>query len=131
MALLLGLLAALSWGSGDFAGGLATRRAAETAVVLGTETTGLILLLVIAPFVGGSPTAADVGLGTLAGIIGVGGLALLYRGLAKGRPSVVAPISAVGAAVLPVAVRLAGGQQPAGGSLAGMVLVLVVIGVVA
>jgi drug/metabolite transporter (DMT)-like permease len=131
MAIVLGLLAALSWGSGDFAGGLATRRAAETAVVLGTETTGLILLLVIAPFVGGSPTAADVGLGSLAGIIGVGGLALLYRGLAQGRASVVAPISAVGAAVLQVAWGLAGGEQPGGWALAGIVLALVAIGVVA
>src|SRR6476646_8753530 len=131
MAVLLGLLAALSWGTGDFAGGLATRRAAETAVVLGTETTGLILLLVIAPFVGGSPTAADVGLGSLAGIIGVGGLALLYRGLAQGRASVVAPISAVGAALLQVGWGLAHGEDPGGWALVGIVLALVAIGVVA
>jgi drug/metabolite transporter (DMT)-like permease len=131
MAIVLGLLAALSWGTGDFAGGMATRRAAETAVVLGTETVGLLLLLVVAPLVGGSPTAADIGLGSLAGVVGVGGLALLYRGLAQGRASVVAPLSAVGAAVLQVAWGLAGGEQPGGWALVGIVLALVAIGVVA
>jgi uncharacterized membrane protein len=131
MAVLLGLLAALSWGTGDFAGGLATRRAAETAVVLGTETVGLVLLLVIAPFGGGSPHASDLGLGAVAGLVGVGGLALLYRGLARGRASVVAPLSAVGAAVLQVAWGLAGGEQPGGWAIACIVLALVAIGVVA
>jgi drug/metabolite transporter (DMT)-like permease len=131
MAIVLGLLAALSWGTGDFAGGMATRRDAETAVVLGTEVVGLILLFAIAPFVGGSPTTGDVGLGSLAGVLGVAGLALLYRGLAQGRASVVAPLSAVGAAVLQVSWGLAGGEQPGGWAIAGIVLALVAIGVVA
>jgi drug/metabolite transporter (DMT)-like permease len=131
MAIVLGLLAALSWGTGDFAGGMATRRAAETAVVLGTETVGLVLLLVIAPFGGGSPHTADLVLGATAGLVGVGGLALLYRGLARGRASVVAPLSAVGAAMLQVTWGLAGGEQPGGWAIAGIVLALVAIGVVA
>jgi drug/metabolite transporter (DMT)-like permease len=131
MAILLGFLAALSWGTGDFAGGMATRRAAETAVVLGTETVGLVLLLVIAPLVGGSPTASDLALGAAAGLVGVAGLALLYRGLAQGRASVVAPLSAVGAALLQVGWGLAGGEHPGGWALAGIVLALVAIGVVA
>ena len=131
MAIVLGLLAALSWGTGDFAGGLATRRAAEMAVVLGTETVGLVLLLAIAPLAGGSPTAADLGLGSLAGLLGVAGLALLYRGLAQGRASVVAPLSAVGAAVLQVGWGLAGGEEPGAGAITGIVLALVAIGVVA
>src|SRR4051812_48052404 len=131
MAIVLGLLAALSWGTGAFAGGMATRRAAETAVVLGAQTVGLVLLLVIAPFGGGSPHASDLGLGAVAGLLGVAGLALLYRGLARGRASVVAPISAVGAAVLQVAWGLASGERPGGWAIAGIVLALVAIGVVA
>ena len=63
MAIVLRLLAALSWGTGDFTGGMATRRAAETAVVLGTETIGLLLILVVAPFAGGSPHTSDLVLG--------------------------------------------------------------------
>jgi drug/metabolite transporter (DMT)-like permease len=131
MAIVLGLLAALSWGTGDFAGGLATRRAHESTVVLATETIGLVLLLVIAPVVGGSPTASDVGLGSLAGLVGVAGLAFLYRGLARGRASVVAPISAVGAAVLQVGWGLARGEDPGGWALVGIVLAIAAIAVVA
>ena len=131
MAILLGLFAALAWGTGDFAGGIASRKAPETAVVLGTETVGLVLLLGFAIFTKGSPTARDVGLGSLAGILGVAGLVLLYRGLAQGRASVVAPLSAVGAAVLQVTWGLAGGEDPGATALIGIVLALIAIGVVA
>lgn len=131
MAVLLGLLAAFSWGTGDFAGGLATRRAPESAVVLGTESVGLVLLLFIAAFAGGSPTARDLGFGSLAGIVGVAGLMLLYRGLARGRASVVAPLSAVGAAVLQVGWGLGSGERPGTTALIGIALAFVAIGVVA
>lgn len=131
MAVLLGFLAALAWGTGDFAGGTATRRAPETAVVLGTEAIGLVLLLVIAPLGGGAPTGLDLTLGATAGLVGVAGLALLYRGLASGRASVVAPLSAVGAAVIQVLWGLANGEEPGTLALIGIVLALVAIGVVA
>lgn len=131
MAILLGLLAAFAWGTGDFAGGMATRKAPEMSVVLGTEAVGLVLLLGIACFTSGSPTGSDVAIGSLAGILGVGGLVLLYRGLAQGRASVVAPLSAVGAAILQVGWGLAGGEDPGLIALIGIVLALVAIGVVA
>ena len=51
MAIVLGLIAALAWGTGDFTGGMAARQAPETAVVLGTESVGLVLLLGCAFFV--------------------------------------------------------------------------------
>ena len=49
-ALLFGLLAACAWGTGDFTGGLASRRAPEAAVILATEGIGLVLLLGFAVF---------------------------------------------------------------------------------
>lgn len=131
MAVLLGLLAAMSWGTGDFAGGMAARRAPETAVVFGTETIGLVLILAVAPFVSGTPTGTDLVLGGLAGLLGVAGLVLLYRGLAQGRASVVAPISAVGGAILQVTWGLLSGEQPGTLALIGIFLALVAIGVVA
>ncbi len=131
MAILLGLLAAIAWGSGDFTGGLASRRTPETTVVLGTETLGLVLLVAIALFTGGSPTGRDLWLGGLAGLLGVFGLVFLYRGLARGRASVVAPLSAVGAAVLQVTWGLVGGEDPGVTAIVGIVLALVAIGVVA
>ncbi len=131
MAIALGLLAALAWGTGDFAGGLASRRSPETAVVLGTEVIGLVLLLAIAGFVGGDPTGRDLGFGAGAGLLGVAGLVFLYRGLARGRASVVAPISAVGAAVLQVAWGLGTGEQPGALAIVGIICALVAIAIVA
>ena len=131
MAILLGVLAAIAWGSGDFTGGLASRRTPETTVVLGTETIGLAFLVAIALVAGGSPTARDLWLGGVAGLLGVFGLVFLYRGLARGRASVVAPLSAVGAAVLQVTWGLARGEEPGATAIVGIVLALVAIGVVA
>ncbi len=131
MAILLGLLAALAWGTGDFTGGMAARKAPETAVVLGTEVVGLALLLTLALFVDGDPSGRDLALGSGAGMLGVAGLVMLYRGLARGRASVVAPLSAVGATVLQVSWGLAGGEEPGGVALIGIVLAIVAIGVVA
>ena len=131
MAILLGLFAALAWGTGDFTGGMASRKAPETAVVLGTESVGLVLLLGCAFFVGGSPTARDLTFGAIAGLLGVAGLVLLYRGLAQGRASVVAPLSAVGACVLQVVWGLASGEDPGVLALIGILLAIVSIGVVA
>ena len=131
MAILLGLIAAIAWGTGDFTGGLAARKAPETAVVLGTESFGLVLLLGCAFFVGGSPTARDLTFGAGAGLVGVAGLVLLYRGLAQGRASVVAPLSAVGACILQVTWGLGRGETPGVLALIGIVLAIVSIGVVA
>ncbi len=131
MAILLGLFAALAWGTGDFTGGMASRSGPETAVVLGTESVGLVLLFGCAFFVGGSPTARDLTFGAVAGLLGVAGLVLLYRGLAQGRASVVAPLSAVGACVLQVVWGLASGEDPGAIALVGIALAIVSIGVVA
>ena len=131
MAILLGLIAAIAWGTGDFTGGLASRKAPETAVVLGTESFGLVLLLGCAFFVGGSPTVRDLLFGAGAGLVGVAGLVLLYRGLAQGRASVVAPLSAVGACILQVTWGLGSGETPGVVALIGIVLAIVSIGVVA
>jgi drug/metabolite transporter (DMT)-like permease len=61
----------------------------------------------------GDPTAADFRWALLAGAGGGMGAAFLYRGFASGRMSVVAPVSAVGAALVPVAAGAVGGERPA------------------
>ena len=131
MAIFLGALAAIAWGSGDFFGGLASRRADAITVVLTTEVVGLLLLLVLAVPGGGDPSAHDLLFGAGAGIFGVIGLVLLYRGLVVGRASVVAPLSAVGAAVLQVTWGLANGEEPGTVALVGVVVAFVAIGIVA
>jgi uncharacterized membrane protein len=131
VALLLGLLVAVTYGSGDFFGGLAMRRAPVGATLLWTQGIGLVAVLGVAIVAGGNPAGADLALGALAGLAGATGLGCLYRGLSIGRAGVVAPISAVGAAVLQVAWGLIRGEDPGTAALLGVALALVAIGVVA
>ena len=113
MAVLLSLAAALAYGLSDFVGGLASRRTSAWPVAFVGTAAAFVGALVLALVTDGSPTRADLGWGALAGVgTGAGG-AFLYRGLAAGRMGVVAPISAVGAALLPVCVGVATGERPA------------------
>jgi drug/metabolite transporter (DMT)-like permease len=69
--------------------------------------------VVVAAAIEGNPTGMDLAWGALAGVgSGLGGV-FLYRGLAAGRMGVVAPVSAVGAAIVPVVVGVATGERPA------------------
>src|SRR4051794_4513552 len=102
MAVVLGLLVAAAYGAADFFGGLSSKRAPVSAVVVLSQLMGLAVLVVLVPIAGGNPTEHDLALGAAAGAFGGIGLVCLYRGLAIGRMSVVAPITAVGAAVVPV-----------------------------
>jgi drug/metabolite transporter (DMT)-like permease len=110
LAVGLGLLVAVVYGAGDFFGGLASRRRTATLVVLWSQGSGLAALLVLVPLLGGSPTGRDLGLGVAAGLVGLVGVVLLYRGLALGRMAVVAPITAVGAAFVPFVAGVVGGE---------------------
>jgi uncharacterized membrane protein len=131
MALFLGVLVAITYGSGDFFGGLAMRRAPVGATVLWTQAVGLVALLLVAGAADGDPSTGDLALGAFAGLAGAAGIGCLYRGLSIGRASVVAPISAVGAAVLQVAWGLARGEEPGAVALVGVALSLVAVGIVA
>ena len=110
VAVLLSVASAVSYGTADFLGGLATRRAIATAVVLVSQSVGLITLLVVLVLTDRQvPPAADLGWGALAGLCGMVGLVLFYQALATGTMSVVAPVTAVISAVVPVTFGLATG----------------------
>jgi len=80
---------------------------------------------------GGSPTRADWVWGSAAGL-GVGaGTAYLYRGLSAGRMGVVAPVSGVGAALVPVAVGVTTGDRPGATAVIGIVIALPAIWLIA
>ena len=81
-------------------------------------------MLVAAIVAGGSATPGDLALGAVAGLAGAAGIGCLYRGLSVGRASVVAPISAVGAAVMQVTWGLASGEDPGAVALVGVALSL-------
>jgi drug/metabolite transporter (DMT)-like permease len=99
----LGLAAALSWGSGDFGGGLLSRRVPVLAVVLVSQVVGTVVAAGIAIVVGETlPPASDIPWCILGGVGGGIGIVALYHGLATARMGVVAPITGVLAAAIPV-----------------------------
>jgi drug/metabolite transporter (DMT)-like permease len=110
MSVPVALPAALTYGVADFAGGLAARRAPVLVVTVVAQAAGLLSLLPAAGLVAGRPSAAALGLGALAGIAGASGLLLYLRALAVGPMGVVAPLSAVISAGLPLAVGVLGGE---------------------
>ena len=116
MAALLALSAAVAYGVGDFLGGVAARRGRRPSVVLWSHLVGLVMLLALAPLVGGEPTARAMAVGAAAGLLGGTGVALFYRGLAVGAMSVVAPIAALLSAAVPVVAGLARASARARGA---------------
>lgn len=112
MISLLALAAAAVYGAADFLGGMVAKRASTLAAVVATQGAGLALLLLGSPLMlDATVTASDVGFGALAGLTGSVGVALLYRGLAMGPMSVVAPITAVCAVVVPLIAGLMFGER--------------------
>jgi drug/metabolite transporter (DMT)-like permease len=131
MAVLFGLLAAASYGAGDFFGGLASKRVAAITVVLYSQLFGSALVLSLLPTFGGvEPTGSTILWGLAAGLSGSTGAAFLYRGLAIGRMSVVAPITGVLGASLPVVFGLAIGERPSPIALVGVVAGLIAVALV-
>ncbi len=112
MAVLLSLVAALTYGLSDFLGGVGAGRASAWAVALMSQVGGAAAVLVLALHGGGSPGGADWAWGVVAGVGNGVGTAFLYRGLSSGRMGVVAPVSGVVAAAVPVATGLALGERP-------------------
>jgi drug/metabolite transporter (DMT)-like permease len=111
-AVLLALGGAVSYGLSDFIGGITSRRTTAWPVAFLACAGALLGSVVLALARGGAPAPADFAWAALAGIGSGTGSGFLYRGLAAGRMGVVAPVSAVGAAVLPVVVGVAGGERP-------------------
>ena len=113
LALLLALGSALLYGAADFTGGLTTRRVSTIPVVIFSQASGMLLLALLIPFLPkASPTRADLLWGVAAGLTGGIGVALLYRALAMGAMSVVAPVTAVCAVALPVVFAVMQGERP-------------------
>jgi drug/metabolite transporter (DMT)-like permease len=125
----LAVLSSLAYGAADFLGGLATKRGSTVfAAVVWSQATGLVLVLLLLPFFPrASPSAADFGWGAATGLAGGVGLAFLYRGLAVGVMSVIAPVTAVCAVIIPVGFGVALGERPARVAVAGVALALVSI----
>jgi drug/metabolite transporter (DMT)-like permease len=128
-ALALALGASIVYGASDFLGGLKSRKVALLPVLLVSQGTALLVLVAsVSSFGGGPPSAEFLAYAALAGVAEAVGVAALYRGLASGVMSVVAPAAAA-APVVPVAVGILLGELPA--PIQGAGLVFAVVGIVA
>lgn len=124
----LAVIASIVYGAADFCGGLATKRAPLFAVVVLSQASGLVLVLLALPLLPRwSPAPADFAWGAAAGIAGGLGVAWLYRALARGVMSVVAPVTAVCAVIVPLAAGIALGERPAPAAYAGVALAIAAI----
>jgi drug/metabolite transporter (DMT)-like permease len=132
MAALLALASAMAYGVGDFFGGLSARRLPSAAVVLRTHAAGLAGLVVLLPLVSATTSGGrDLALGAAGGIAGGTGVLLFYWLMSRGAMSIVAPITAVLAALVPVVVGMGGGERPSPMALVGIPLALVAVALLA
>lgn len=126
---LFALGAAAFYGAADFLGGIATRRATTVATVLTTQGAGLLMLLLCTPLMLNRTLGGrDIAFGALAGLTGGIGVALLYKALAIGPMSVVAPVTAVCAVIVPLVVGLLQGESIAAAAAVGVVVAIVAVG---
>jgi len=103
LSIFYGILSAVTWGAGDFIGGLASKRTSPYRILFLAEIAGLVpfaalALLLREPM----PSLGDMLLGAGSSLIGLSGLLLLYRALAAGQMTIAAPVSALFAALIPV-----------------------------
>jgi uncharacterized membrane protein len=127
MVTVFALAAALLYGSADFLGGAATRRAHVLSVLLVSGPAGVVVVGLAAVLAGEPLRVPGLAWGACAGAAGGVGFVFFYAGLAAGPMSVVAPVSALVSTVLPVAVALADGERPGARVYAGALICVAAI----
>jgi drug/metabolite transporter (DMT)-like permease len=130
LAIALALGSSLVYGVSDFVGGLKSRSLPLLWVLLISQGSALVLLALIVLGSGEDrPSGSYLAYGALAGLSEAVGVAALYRGLAVGVMSIVAPVAAI-APVVPVVVAIFLGELPAPIQGAGIVLALAGIAII-
>src|SRR5512144_1001754 len=111
---LSGLLASAFWGSGDFAGGMASRKQSPYQVLALAALIGTVFQLALA-LAWGDPIPAwhDALWAAAAGASGSVGIAVLYRGLSMGNAAIIAPTAGVVGAIIPVIFEFVRRNPPA------------------
>ena len=130
LAIALALGSSLVYGVSDFLGGLKSKSLPLLWVLLISQGSALVLLTLVVLGSGeGPPSGSYLAYGVLAGIAEAVGVAALYRGLAVGVMSIVAPVAAI-APVVPVVTALFLGEEPAPIQGAGIVAALAGIAII-
>ncbi len=124
-------MCAVTYGLADYCGGRASRSVASTIVTLVGQAVSLVLVVAGVLLIG-TPLASahDLWWGAAAGAAGAFALIAFYRGLASGAMTVVAPITAVISAALPVVVGLSLGERPSTTALIGIVVACLAVALV-
>lgn len=120
--IVLALISAAAYGVSDFLGGIFAKRSSPWPTAVVGQTSSAVSVFFLALFLTGAPSTSDWWWAAAAGFGGGFGAAFLYRGLSSGRMAVVAPISAIGSALLPVGIGIAFGDRPGLVALVGIVV---------
>jgi drug/metabolite transporter (DMT)-like permease len=112
VTVILGLAAAILYGIGDFAGGIASRRHTAITVLLLSYPVGAVLMAAMLPFFGGRLDARSAIFGVAGGIAGLVGVVLMYSLMTVAPINVISPVTAVLAAIVPVVVAVGTGERP-------------------
>lgn len=131
LTVLFGLSGAVVYGFADFLGGLAARRIRPVTVAAVAAAVGIVPLLIGVAALGGTPSWTSTLWGAVAGLSGAVGVLLLYAALAIGPMSVLSPLTAVFAAVVPVVVAVARGTVLSPLAIAAVVVAVVAVVLVA
>lgn len=131
MSVLLALLSALCYGTGDFIGGVMSSRIPAWTAAFCSQVGGAVATLALALVTAGEITASSLAWGTASGVCTGVGLVALYHGLAVGRMGVVAPLSGILGAVVPAMTGLVSGDDPSTLIWLGLLLALPAVALVA
>ena len=112
MTVVFGLLAAVLYGIGDFAGGIGSRRTGAVTILLWAYPVGAVLMAALLPLLPGHLDGRVVLFGTLGGLAGLVGVILLYSLMAVAPINVISPVTAVLAAIVPVVIGVGIGERP-------------------
>lgn len=117
MTVVLGLLAAVLYGVGDFAGGISARRVdrrnSAITVLLHSYPVGAVLMAALLPLFPGHLDARVLLFGTLGGLAGLVGVSIMYQLMVTAPMNIISPVTAVLAAIVPVVVGVGIGERPA------------------
>ena len=125
LAIIYGISSAIFWGTGDFSAGFASKKSGVLSVILFSQLIGAVFLFCVALFFSEPlPPIRHIITGALAGFVGLLGLIALYVGLSRGRMGIVAPLSAVVTALIPIGVSFVKEGLPETGQILGLTLAL-------
>ena len=131
MAIALALMSAVMYGVSDYVGGRASRRFPATAVAFASEVVLFVVCIVVVPLVESEGPPGDaIWWGLASGVTGSLGIVGLYIALSRGNMTVVAPVTGIVAAVVPVVVGVLTGERPSPLTVAGIVIAVVAVALI-